>query len=148
MSFVDHLGNFRFYLEISNRFVTGTEPAYHGGITVELPGNLNCFHAAPGAGQIRKLRPRLRVRPLPSRRRETFDSVAMNLGDRLQQCCKPQPASARCDLSLRRSLDNLLNEVLIAEKSLIDRLVITLVVTQVPPICDKTSVSLRRLGRL
>src|SRR6266849_4095813 len=53
--FGNHLGNFRFYLEISNWFITGAEPAYHGGITVELMSNLDCFHAAPGAGQVCKL---------------------------------------------------------------------------------------------
>ena len=31
--FVNHLGNFLFYLDISTRFITGAEPAYHGGIT-------------------------------------------------------------------------------------------------------------------
>jgi hypothetical protein len=51
-----------------------------------------------------------------------FGSIAMNLGERVQQFFKPQLPSARSDLSLRRSLDNLLNEVLIADKSLIDRL--------------------------
>ena len=63
--------------EISTCFITGAEPAYHGGITVELTSNLNCFHAAPGARQVRASCARgLRPRALPSRRREILASVS------------------------------------------------------------------------
>src|SRR5439155_22824313 len=121
--FVNHLGNCLFCLDISNCFISGAESAYHGGITVELTSNFNCFHAAPFARQVRKLRPRPCPRALPSRRSEIFDSVAMNFGDGVQQFFKPQLPSARSDLSLRPSLNNLLNEFLIAQNSLVDRLV-------------------------
>jgi hypothetical protein len=100
--FVNHLGNFLFYLEISTCFITGAEPAYHGGITVELTSNFNCFHAAPFARQVRKLRAGLCPRALPSRRSEFFDSVTMNFGNSVQQFFKPQLSSARSDLSLRQ----------------------------------------------
>lgn len=35
--FVNYLGNFLFYLEISNCFITGSESAYHGGVTGRFP---------------------------------------------------------------------------------------------------------------
>ena len=44
--FVNHLGNFLFYLEIPTCSITGAEPAYHRGIMVELTSNFNCVHAA------------------------------------------------------------------------------------------------------
>jgi hypothetical protein len=50
--------------EISDSFISGAEPAYQGGVTVELASNLNCFHAAPGARQVRKLRQSLCPRAL------------------------------------------------------------------------------------
>jgi hypothetical protein len=54
----------------------------------------------------------------------------MNLSDRTQQFFKPYLPSASADLALPHSLGNLLNELLIAQKSLIDRLVLMLLVTQ------------------
>ena len=96
---------------------------------MELTSNFNCFHAAPFAREVRKLRPRPCPRALPSRRSEIFDSVTMNFGDRVQQFFKPQLPSARSYLSLRHSINNLLNELLIAQKSLVDGLVVTFVVT-------------------
>jgi hypothetical protein len=112
--FVNHLGNLLFCPNISNYFITGAEPTYHGRVTVELASNLNRLHVAPGTRQVRKLRSRLCPRALSSRRRKVFISSVMNFGHGVQQFFKPQLPSARSDLSLRHSLNNLLNEIRIA----------------------------------
>lgn len=61
----------------------------------------------------------------------------MNQSDRTQQFFKPYLLSASADLALRRLLGNLLNELLITQKSLIDRLVLTLLVTQASSVLNE-----------
>ena len=80
----------------------------------------------PVTRQVRELRPRLRSRSPAPRRGPILCFTTMNLSDRVQQFLESYLRSACSDLARRRSLGNLLNEFLIAQKSLIDRLIITL----------------------
>jgi hypothetical protein len=64
----------------------------------------------------------------------------MNLSDRVEQFVKSYLRPACSDINLWRSLGNLLNELLIAQKSLIDCLVIALLVTQALSVFEKLSV--------
>ena len=70
----------------------------------------------------------------------------MNLSDRVEQFVKSYLRSAWSDIALWRSLGNLLNELLIAQKSLIDCLVIALLVTQALAVFDTARQSYRRVG--
>jgi hypothetical protein len=67
------------------------------------------------------------------RRREIHDSATMNLRHSGQYFFKSPPTPAWSDLAQRRSLGNLRNEFLIAQRLLIDCLAITITVTQAAP---------------
>jgi len=60
----------------------------------------------------------------------------MNRRHCLQQLLKSYLSPSRSDLGLWRSLDHLVKEVLIAQKSLIDRFVVALVAAQASPLVN------------
>lgn len=64
----------------------------------------------------------------------------------MKQFLKSYLRSTWSDLVFWCSLGNLLNELFIAQKSLIHRLVVTLLVTQAVPVFDKLPVSFVSLG--
>ena len=66
----------------------------------------------------------------------------MNFSNRVQQFFERYLPFARSDLVLWCSFGNLLDELLIAQKSLVHGLVITLLVPLVLPLFDKVSVGL------
>jgi hypothetical protein len=137
---VNHFSILLFCLGVSNCCIIGAQLAYHGCIAIEPTRNLNCLHGASVTRQVRKLRPRLRPRSLPSRRAQIFGSTTMHLSDRTPQFFKTYLPSACSDLALRRSLGNLLNELPIAQESLIDRLVAPLLVPQALSAFNKPSI--------